>query len=495
MVGRDDQPESGDGQAGRDGVAERPVVSDEAGVMPVEGRSLSSRQTLKVAREWRLGNLATPSNLQKLQTALHAKAKAEPEFRFYALYDKIYREDVLAYAYACCRANKGAGGVDGQSFEEVEAYGVERWLGELAQALREESYRPEAVRRVYIPKPNGKLRPLGIPCLRDRVCQTAAMLVLEPIFEADLPSEQYAYRAGRSALDAVKAVHSLLNTGHREVVDADLSAYFDSIPHADLMKSVARRVVDRRVLHLIKMWLDAPVEETDQRGRKTRTTQSRDSGRGTPQGSPISPLLANLYMRRFILGWKKLGLERRFGARIVTYADDLVICCRRGADEALSAMREIMERLGLTVNEEKTRTCRVPDESFDFLGYTFGRCYSTQTGRAFIGTRPSKKSVKRMIDSIRTHTDRKLCWLEATEVVERLNLGLVGWANYFCLGPVSKAYKTIDAYTITRLRRWLCDKHKVPGGGYTRYPDEYFQEHLGLTRLWKSTQSLPWAKA
>jgi group II intron reverse transcriptase/maturase len=442
-----------------------------------------------------LGNLATPSNLQKLQTALHAKAKAEPEFRFYALYDKIYREDILAHAYACCRANKGAAGVDGQSFEEVEAYGVERWLEELAQALREESYRPEAVRRVYIPKPNGKLRPLGIPCLRDRVCQTAALLVLEPIFEADLPSEQYAYRAGRNALDAVKAVHSLLNTGHREVVDADLSAYYDSIPHGDLMKSVARRVVDRRVLHLIKMWLEAPVEETDKRGWKTRTTQNRDSGRGTPQGSPISPLLANLYMRRFILGWKKLGLEGRFGARIVTYADDLVICCKRGSDEALSAMRAIMGRLGLTVNEEKTRTCRVPDESFDFLGYTFGRCYSTKTGRAYIGTRPSRKSVKRMIDSIRTRTDRKLCWLDATAVVERLNLGLVGWAHYFCLGPVSKAYKAIDAYTTTRLRQWLCAKHKVRGGGHTRYPDEYLQEQLGLTRLWKSTQSLPWAKA
>ena len=257
--------------------------------MPAKERGLSSRQTLKVAREWRLGNLITPDSVQKLQTALHAKAKAEPEFRFYALYDKIYREDVLAYAYACCRANKGAAGVDGQTFEEVEAHGVERWLGELAQALREESYRPEAVRRVYIPKPNGKMRPLGIPPLRDRVCETAAMLVLEPIFEADLPSEQYAYRAGRNALDAVKEVHSLLNTGHREIIDADLSDYFGSIPHSELMKSVARRVVDRRVLHLLKMWLEAPVEETDERGRKKRTTQNRDSGRGIPQGSPITP--------------------------------------------------------------------------------------------------------------------------------------------------------------------------------------------------------------
>ena len=274
-----------------------------------------------------MGNLQTPrSSVQKLQTALHAKAKAEPDFRFYALYDKVYRADVLAYAYSCCRANKGAAGVDERTFENIEAYGRERWLGELAQALREESYRPEAVRRVYIPKPNGKQRPLGIPCLRDRVCMTAAMLVLGPIFEADLPAEQYAYREDRNALSAVMEVQRLLEAGHKQVVDADLSAYFDAIPHVELMKSVARRVVDRRVLHLLKMWLEAPVEETDARGRRKRTTPNRDSKRGTPQGSPISPLMANIYMRRFILGWKRLGLEARFGARIVNYADDMIIC-------------------------------------------------------------------------------------------------------------------------------------------------------------------------
>ncbi|HXG48671.1 MAG TPA: reverse transcriptase domain-containing protein, partial [Methylomirabilota bacterium] len=201
----------------------------------------------------------------------------------------MYRADLLAHAYLCCKANKGAAGVDEQEFADVEAYGRERWLGELAQALREENYRPEAVRRVYLKKPNGKLRPLGIPILRDRVCQTAARLVLEPIFEADLPSEQYAYRAGCNALDAVNAVHRLINTGHREVVDADLSGYFDSIPHVELMTSVARRVVDRRLLHLIKMWLEAPVEETDVRGRKQRTTANRDTKRGIPQGSPSTP--------------------------------------------------------------------------------------------------------------------------------------------------------------------------------------------------------------
>ena len=277
-----------------------------------------------------MGDLSTPDSVQKLQTALHAKAKAEPGYRFYALYDKISREDILAHAYAQCRSNKGAPGVDRQDFEAVEAYGVERWLGELALALRQETYRPDPIRRVFIPKANGKLRPLGISTLRDRVCMTAAMLVLEPIFEADLPSELYAYRPRRNAQQAVVEVEELLFRGHPEVVDADLADYFGSIPHAELLKSVARRIVDRRALHLIRMWLDCPVEETDDRGRKTRTTEARDKRRGIPQGSPLSPLLANVYMRRFVLGWKMFGLEQSLGAHLVTYADDLVILCRRG---------------------------------------------------------------------------------------------------------------------------------------------------------------------
>jgi RNA-directed DNA polymerase len=309
-----------------------------------------------------LGNLATPESVRKLQMALHAKAKAEPGFRFYALYDKISRDDILAHAWVQCRSNKGAPGVDGRDFGDIEAYGVERWLGELALALREESYRPDPIRRVFIPKANGKLRPLGISTLRDRVCMTAAMLVLEPIFEADLPPEQYAYRPGRNAQQAAVDVKDTLFYDHPEVVDADLADYFGSIPHAELMLSLARRIVDRRVLHLIKMWLECSVEETDDRGRKTRTTEAKDQRRGIPQGSPLSPLLANLYMRRFVLGWKKLGLEKRLGTRIVTYADDLVILCRKGkAEQALQHLRAIMGKLKLTVNEEKTRICKVPE--------------------------------------------------------------------------------------------------------------------------------------
>jgi RNA-directed DNA polymerase len=237
-----------------------------------------------------LGNLSTPKSVQKLQMALHAKAKTEAGYRFYALYDKIYREDILAHAYAQCRSNKGAPGVDGQDFADVEAYGLERWLGELALALKEETYRPEPIRRVFIPKANGNLRPLGISTLRDRVCMTAAMLVLDPIFDADLPSEQYAYRAGRNAQQAVIDAEETLYRGHLDVVDADLADYFGSIPHSDLMRSLARRIVDSRVLHLIKMWLECAVEETDDRGRKTRNTEAKDKQRGIPQGSPITPL-------------------------------------------------------------------------------------------------------------------------------------------------------------------------------------------------------------
>ena len=442
-------------------------------------------------------SLVPPHKVQKLQAALHAKAKGSPTYRFYALYDKVYRDDILLFAYRCCKANGGAPGVDGQDFVDIESYGLERWLGELAEELRSKTYRPQAVRRMLIPKPGqpGRTRPLGIPTIEDRVAQTVALLVLEPIFEADLQPEQYAYRPGRSALDAVRKVHSLLNTGHTEVLDADLSGYFDSIPHAELMKSVSRRVSDRHMLHLIKMWLQAPVEEIDERGHKQRTTRNKDQGRGCPQGAPISPLLSNLYMRRFVLGWKVLGHEKRLHARIVNYADDLVICCRGTAQEARTAMRAMMQKLKLTVNEAKTHVCHVLDETFDFLGYTIGRCHSTKTGKAYIGTRPSPQKIQRICREISEMTCRRWTLMDAPDRVARLNRSLVGWANYFCLGPVSKAYRAVDAHARHRLRQWLCAKHKVKGQGTSRFPDEYLDQTLGLVKLQLRTRNFPWANA
>jgi len=440
-------------------------------------------------------SLRAPEKVRKLQTALHAKAKESPGYRFYALYDKVYREDILLHAYALCRRNGGAPGVDGENFGDIESSGLAEWLGELAERLRMRTYRPDPVKRVEIPKPGGKKRALGIPTIRDRVVQTAAVLILGPIFEADLPSEQYGYREGRSALDAVKAVHGHLMRGRREVVDADLKGYFDTIPHAELMKSVARRVVDRHMLHLVKMWLEAPVQERGGGGKPRRRTPGRDLKRGIPQGAPISPLLANLYFRRFILGWKRLGFERRYDAHIVNYADDFVICAKGSGHEVLTAMRRLMEALKLTVNEEKTHRCRIPEETFDFLGYRFGLCYRPQTGSAYIGTRPTGKSVRKAVARLGELTDRRTLLQEAETVVSRMNAVLRGWANYFCLGPVSSAYRALDAHARYRLRRWFRRKHKERTKGYKRWPDEFLYEELGLVRLSGTRRSFPCATA
>jgi RNA-directed DNA polymerase len=438
-------------------------------------------------------SLVPPPKVEKLQGALHTKAKGSPSYRFYALYDKIYRKDVLQHAFFCCLANQGVAGVDGVTFEQIEEYGEEKWLDELAEALRQQTYRPQPLRRVNIPKEGqpGKTRPLGIPCIRDRVVQMAAVLVLGPIFEADLEPEQYAYRPERSAKEAVRQVEALIRKGFTEVVDADLSGYFDTIPHTELMKSVSRRISDSRVLRLIKMWLEAPVETRDRRGRTERTTRNKDEGKGTPQGSPISPLLSNIYMRRFILGWKTRGHDQRFESHIVNYADDFVICCRAGADEAMAKMRSMMSKLKLTVNETKTRTCVLPDETFDFLGYTFGRCYNHRTGAAYLAASPAKKKIAKLCDAIGEQTSSRRTQMDEEEMVGRLNRKLRGWVNYFDLGTVGRAYSVVNYHVTSRLRRWLCRKHKVRGLGYSRYPDRHLYLKLGLYQLSRSGRRFP----
>jgi len=428
-------------------------------------------------------SLRPPETVRKLQQTLHEKAKAQPTYRFYALYDKLYRKDTLTYAWALCRANGGKPGVDKETFEQIENNGVESWLQTVAEELRGKTYEPEAVRRVYIPKANGKQRPLGIPTIKDRVVQTAAVIVLSPILEADLCNEQYAYREGKTAHEAIRKIHHWISIGHREVVDADLSGYFDTIPHPELIKSLARRISDGAMLKLLKNWLQMPVEETGPKGGKRRMNPAKNTQRGIPQGAPISPLLSNLYMRRFILGWKQSGWEERLETKIVNYADDFVILCKTRGAEADQAMRRIMTKLKLTVNEEKTKVCRLPEERFVFLGYEIGRCYSAKTGKAFWGTRPAPKSISRILLEISAITRSNRVLLETEDVVRAINQKLVGWGNYFSLGAASKAYRTVDRHTQYRLRRWLCRKHKIPGAGTRRFSDQRLMSELGLVSL------------
>lgn len=387
---------------------------------------------------------------------------------------------MLAHAYRLCRSNGGVAGVDGRTFDEIDAEGVQTWLGNLQQELRGGTYRPLPLLRVWIPKQNGGQRPLGIPTIRDRVVQMAMQLVLGPIFEADLLDEQYAYRPGLDAKLALRRVFFHLQTGKREVVDGDLSDYFGSIPHGALMKCVARRVADGHVLSVIKAWLSVAVVERTDRGPRT-TTEARDARRGTPQGGVISPLLANLYFRRFLLGWRKFGL-RESEARVVNYADDFVICCRPGrGTEAMARTRHLMERLGLTINEAKTRLVHLPEASFDFLGYTFGRMYG-KDGKHFLGTRPSKKAVCKVMRAIHDETSRRWLTSTAEKRVEEINRILRGWCGYFSQGPVTREYHLVKEYTGRRLRRWLMAKRKRRGTGYRQYPDESLYGTLGLYR-------------
>jgi len=426
-------------------------------------------------------SLQTPESIRRLQRKLYLKAKAEPAFRFYLLYDKICREDILRHAYALARANRGAPGVDGLTFTTIDAAGLEEWLAALRKDLVGKTYRPEPVRRVMIPKPGGGERPLGIPTIRDRVVQTAAKLVLEPIFEADLDPAAYGYRPRRSGADAIKEVHALLCRGYTDVVDADLSKYFDTIPHQDLMRSVARRIVDRHVLQLIKLWLKAPVEESDDDGKR-RLTGGKSSTCGTPQGGVVSPLLANLYMNRFLKHWRASGRGEAYQARIVSYADDFVILSRRSAGEALVWTRQVMTKLGLALNEAKTAVRDARRESFDFLGYSFGPHRYRKDGHWYLGASPSHKSVLRLKAKV---SDLMVPGNMGTwpEVRDRLNRLLRGWATYFSHGTRMPAYRAVDNHVYDQVRHFLVRRHKVPTRGTNRFNREAVFGTLGVFHL------------
>jgi RNA-directed DNA polymerase len=426
-------------------------------------------------------SLTTPSKIRELQIKLYRKAKNEPEYRFYQLYDKVYREDILDHAYELARANHGAPGVDGESFEDIESRGLGEWKNGLREELRNKTYQPQPVRRVMIPKPGGGERPLGIPTIRDRVAQTAAKLILEPIWETEMEPNAYGYRPRKSAQGAIRKVEELLHEGYTDVVDADLSKYFDTIPHSELLQSAARRIVDRYMLHLIKMWLKVPVEERDGNGKR-RLTGGKDNDRGTPQGGVISPVLANLYMNRMLKGWRQSRRGEQFRAHMVNYADDFVILSRGKAAEALEWTRGVLERLELTLNEKKTSVRNAREERFDFLGYTFGPHYSPRTGRKYIGHSPSKKSVSR----IKTKVGDLLVPgnMEPWEKVsERLNQILKGWRAYFGCGSTSKAYRAVDEHVYDKVRHFLRRRHKVSSQGTRQFPEERVFGSMGVVRL------------
>ena len=432
-------------------------------------------------------SLITPENIRTLQRKLYCKAKQEPACRFHALYDKMYRVDILSHAYHLVRANKGSAGIDGVTFSAIEeGEGVTAFLAELEEALRNKTYQAEPVKRVMIPKADGSQRPLGIPTIRDRVAQMAMKLVVEPIFEADFCASSYGFRPKKSAHGAVDDVTLSLNKGYTEVIDADLSKYFDTIPHANLMAVVAERICDGAILHLIQMWLKAPVIEVGRNGKKRNVGGGKGNRKGTPQGGVISPLLANLYLHLLDRIWERHHLQHQLGARIVRYADDIVLLCRRNhSGRVMAVLRQILTRLELTLNATKTKIVNAFDGEFDFLGFTFRMRKSRKTGRYYPHAQPSKKACQKIKDRITELTKRERTVMPLEWVVNEVNATVRGWVGYFHFGNCSQSLGRIRDHLEQRMNTHLRKRHKIKDRfvGYRKFPSRSLYEKYGLYKV------------
>ena len=441
--------------------------------------------------------LTTPEAIRTLQRKLYTKAKQEPAYRFYVLYDKVWRTDILMFAYRLVRANFGSPGVDGTDFEDIEQkIGIDAFLSELAQDLKDKTYTPSPVRRVMIPKADGSQRPLGIPTIRDRVAQMVVKLIIEPIFEADFCPNSYGFRPKKSAHDAVDEIAEALHQGYTQVIDADLSKYFDSIPHAKLLAVVAERIVDGAILHIIKLWLKAPVIGEDKGGTRRNVGGGKANSKGTPQGGVISPLLANCYLHLLDRIWGKHQLRWKLKARIVRYADDFVVLCAGKVDAPLNAVRQVLGRLDLTLNEAKTCIVDARQESFNFLGFAIRVSKGWKSGKSYPHACPAAKSLAKIKQRITQLTARERTPIPLEDIVWSMNVTLRGWANYFHYRNSSVILGKVKTHAEERLRIHLMKRHKIKdrGIGLGRFPSQQLYTKYGLYKVpttagWKSAHA------